>query len=75
MDSKRGEIDTSVPKKNKDITDDTEMVIESSEDLEIVKSFDDLGLREELLRGILLNLTNFHLGIYAYGFNKPSAVQ
>ena len=40
------------------------MVIESSEDLEVVKSFDDLGLREELLRGI-----------YAYGFNKPSAVQ
>jgi len=44
--------------------DDTEMIIESSEDLEVVKSFDDLGLREELLRGI-----------YAYGFNKPSAVQ
>lgn len=40
------------------------MVIESSEDLEIVKSFDEMGLREELLRGI-----------YAYGFNKPSAVQ
>ena len=44
--------------------EDTEMVIESSEDLEVVKSFDELGLREELLRGIL-----------AYGFNKPSAVQ
>lgn len=27
------------------------MIIESSEDLEVVKSFDDLGLREELLRG------------------------
>jgi len=27
------------------------MVIESSEDLEVVKSFDDLGIREELLRG------------------------
>lgn len=40
------------------------MIIESTEDLEVVKSFDDLGLREELLRGI-----------YAYGFNKPSAVQ
>jgi len=44
--------------------EDTEMVIEASEDLEVVKSFDELGLREELLRGIL-----------AYGFNKPSAVQ
>ena len=31
--------------------DDTEMIIEASEDLEVVKSFDDLGLREELLRG------------------------
>jgi ATP-dependent RNA helicase len=39
------------------------MVIEASEELEVVKSFDELGLREELLRGIL-----------AYGFNKPSAV-
>lgn len=31
--------------------DDTEMVIESSEKLEVVKSFDELGIREELLRG------------------------
>jgi ATP-dependent RNA helicase len=46
------------------LEEDTEMVIEASEDLEVVKSFDELGLREELLRGIL-----------AYGFNKPSAVQ
>ena len=40
------------------------MIIESSEQLEIVASFDDLGLREELLRGV-----------YAYGFDTPSAVQ
>lgn len=46
------------------LQDDTEMVIEASEELEVVKSFDELGIREELLRGI-----------YAYGFNKPSAVQ
>jgi len=39
------------------------MIIEASEDLEVVKSFDDLGLREELVRGV-----------YAYGFSKPSAV-
>ncbi len=45
------------------IEDDAEMIIEASEELEVVKSFDELGLREELLRGIL-----------AYGFNKPSAV-
>ena len=48
----------------KSLKEDADMVIESSEDLEVVKSFDDIGLREELLRGI-----------YAYGFNKPSAVQ
>ncbi len=40
------------------------MIIEATEDLEVVKSFDELGIRDELLRGI-----------YAYGFNKPSAVQ
>lgn len=43
--------------------DDNEMVIETSEKLEIIKSFDELNLREELLRGV-----------YAYGFDKPSAV-
>jgi len=39
------------------------LIIETSEKLEIVESFDDLNLREELLRGV-----------YAYGFDKPSAV-
>ena len=38
-------------KQQTSLQDDTEMVIESSEDLEVVKSFDDIGLREELLRG------------------------
>lgn len=45
------------------VMEDEEMVIESSEKIELVKSFDDLGLNENLLRGL-----------YAYGFNKPSAV-
>jgi ATP-dependent RNA helicase len=40
------------------------MEFETSEETEIVKSFDELGLQPELLRGV-----------YAYGFNKPSAVQ
>lgn len=31
---------------------------------EVVDSFDDMNLKEELLRGI-----------YAYGFEKPSAIQ
>lgn len=39
--------------KKSNLIDDAEMVIEASEDLEIAKSFDDLGLREELLRGKL----------------------
>ena len=37
--------------KKASIDEDTEMVIESSEKLEVVKSFDELGIREELLRG------------------------
>ena len=53
-----------IKEESKSLKEDADMVIESSEDLEVVKSFDDIGLREELLRGI-----------YAYGFNKPSAVQ
>lgn len=31
---------------------------------EVVDNFDEMGLREELLRGV-----------YAYGFEKPSAIQ
>ena len=37
---------------------------ESSEDIPVVKSFEDLGLKDDLVRGI-----------YSYGFEKPSAVQ
>jgi ATP-dependent RNA helicase len=39
-------------------------VVEVSEKLQIVDSFDKMNLKEDLLRGV-----------YAYGFNKPSAVQ
>ena len=38
--------------------------VESSEEIESFVSFDDMKLREEILRGI-----------YAYGFEKPSAIQ
>lgn len=44
-------VDKEVKKVSK-LEDDTDMIIESSEDLEVVKSFDELGLRDELLRGI-----------------------
>lgn len=37
---------------------------ETSEDVEVIPTFDRMGLREELLRGI-----------YSYGFEKPSAIQ
>merc|ERR1712154_644223 len=37
---------------------------ETSEDVDVTPTFDHMGLREELLRGI-----------YAYGFEKPSAIQ
>lgn len=40
------------------------MEFETSEDVEIIPTFDGLGLREDLLRGI-----------YSYGFEKPSAIQ
>eukprot|EP00468_Gymnochlora_sp_CCMP2014_P008051 CAMPEP_0167754156 /NCGR_PEP_ID=MMETSP0110_2-20121227/8112_1 /TAXON_ID=629695 /ORGANISM="Gymnochlora sp., Strain CCMP2014" /LENGTH=400 /DNA_ID=CAMNT_0007640001 /DNA_START=30 /DNA_END=1232 /DNA_ORIENTATION=+ len=37
---------------------------ESSKGLKVVENFDSMGLKEDLLRGI-----------YAYGFEKPSAIQ
>ncbi|KAJ3103945.1 translation initiation factor eIF4A, partial [Phlyctochytrium planicorne] len=47
----------------KDLNDIPQGEIESNWD-EVVDSFDDMNLREELLRGI-----------YAYGFERPSAIQ
>jgi ATP-dependent RNA helicase len=41
-----------------------EHVYETSADVEIVAKFEDMGLKEDLLRGI-----------YAYGFQNPSAIQ
>ncbi|VDD93184.1 unnamed protein product [Enterobius vermicularis] len=37
---------------------------ETSEEVEVVPTFDNMGLRDELMRGI-----------YSYGFEKPSAIQ
>ncbi|CAJ1398729.1 unnamed protein product [Effrenium voratum] len=44
--------------------DDASLVFESSEDVEAVQSFNKMGLKEDILRGV-----------YAYGFERPSAVQ
>jgi len=43
---------------------DTEEFITPSDDVKVYESFDDMGLSEELLRGI-----------YSNGFTKPSAIQ
>ncbi|KDR83911.1 hypothetical protein GALMADRAFT_236407 [Galerina marginata CBS 339.88] len=43
---------------------DDKLVFESSESVPVISTFDDLGLKEDLLRGI-----------YAYNFEKPSAIQ
>lgn len=44
--------------------DDDQLEFETSAEIKIYNSFDSMGLREELLRGI-----------YHYGFEKPSAIQ
>jgi ATP-dependent RNA helicase len=44
--------------------DDENLTFETSAGVEVVGSFDAMGIRDELLRGI-----------YGYGFEKPSAIQ
>ncbi|GAA5978514.1 hypothetical protein JCM10908_004384 [Rhodotorula pacifica] len=47
-----------------DTARDSKLVFETSESVQVAPTFDALGLKEDLLRGI-----------YAYGFEKPSAIQ
>lgn len=47
-----------------DNEDLSQVEFETSDDVEVVSTFDKLKLREDLLRGI-----------YAYGFEKPTAIQ
>ncbi|KDE06553.1 ATP-dependent RNA helicase FAL1 [Microbotryum lychnidis-dioicae p1A1 Lamole] len=47
-----------------DTSRDSKLKFETSEEVSIAPTFDALGLKEDLLRGI-----------YAYGFEKPSAIQ
>uniref|UniRef100_A0A0E0JLK7 RNA helicase n=1 Tax=Oryza punctata TaxID=4537 RepID=A0A0E0JLK7_ORYPU len=44
--------------------DDENLTFETSPGVEVISSFDQMGIRDDLLRGI-----------YAYGFEKPSAIQ
>jgi ATP-dependent RNA helicase len=43
---------------------DADVVFETSKGVSTVATFDAMGIREDLLRGL-----------YAYGFEKPSAIQ
>lgn len=47
-----------------DRTRDEKLVFQTSEEVKVAPTFDQMELREDLLRGI-----------YAYGFEKPSAIQ
>nr|PNR31796.1 hypothetical protein PHYPA_025919 [Physcomitrium patens] len=47
-----------------ELVDGENVVFETSAGVEVISSFDRMGIREDLLRGI-----------YAYGFEKPSAIQ
>ena len=49
---------------NNNLKEDKNLEFEISEDVEIFPTFDTMGIKEELLRGI-----------FCYGFDKPSAVQ
>ena len=40
------------------------LIFETSEDCEVIPSFDSLGLSDNIIKGV-----------YAYGFERPSAVQ
>jgi len=44
--------------------EDSKLVFETSEEVKVTKTFDQMKLREDLIRGI-----------YAYGFERPSAIQ
>jgi len=51
-------------KSKRDYDADEKMEFELSAEIDVISSFDSMGLKEDLLRGI-----------YAYGFEKPSAIQ
>jgi len=51
-------------KTGRDYDADEKMEFELSGDIDVLTSFDSMGLKEDLLRGV-----------YAYGFEKPSAIQ
>jgi len=57
------QIDNAAGEENKEEGEEAEEFFETNWDMEVNK-FDDMGLKEEVLRGI-----------YAYGFKEPSPIQ
>ncbi|KAI3497613.1 hypothetical protein L1887_33038 [Cichorium endivia] len=55
---------TSVVLANRTMVDDEKLVFETSRGVEPIMSFDRMGIKYDLLRGI-----------YQHGFEKPSAIQ
>nr|WJH19515.1 Eukaryotic initiation factor 4A-III [Euglena gracilis] len=47
-----------------DYDEDSKIHFETSKEVKVIQSFDQMGLREEVLRGI-----------YSFGFDQPSAIQ
>jgi ATP-dependent RNA helicase len=52
------------PEKKSNLKEEKDVAFETSEEVDIYTGWDQMGLKEELLRGI-----------FCYGFDKPSAVQ
>ena len=51
-------------RERRDFDEREQMEITTDTDVEVFSSFDSMGLKEDLLRGI-----------YSYGFERPSAIQ
>jgi ATP-dependent RNA helicase len=56
--------ETSTRKRRIEVEDLSNVEFETSEDVEVIPTFDRMGLNSDLVRGI-----------YSYGFEKPSAIQ
>uniref|UniRef100_A0A061SBT7 RNA helicase n=2 Tax=Tetraselmis sp. GSL018 TaxID=582737 RepID=A0A061SBT7_9CHLO len=54
----------STARKTLDVDNEEGLVFETSKSVKVVSSFEDMGIKNDLLRGV-----------YEYGFEKPSAIQ
>ena len=72
-----------------DYDEDSKIHFETSKEVKVVLSFDQMGIREDLLRGLVqlqfvvgvvvhslsYSCCLFSAGIYSFGFDRPSAIQ